>query len=103
MTATEQTTYDVSKTWLLEKLACSDGVPVHTAASFLAGLLVAGCTDEEGGGTSCPPGVGDLSWTGYGNPCTMESAEWIKYRTTSDITFAGDLTLHYFVMTNVPN
>ena len=33
----------------------------------------------------------------------MESAEWIKYRTTSDITFAGDLTLHYFVMTNVPN
>ncbi len=33
----------------------------------------------------------------------MQSAEWIKYRTTSNITFAGDLTLHYFVLTNVPN
>ena len=55
-------------------------------------------------GTACPSAdIADLSWSGYGTPGEMRSAEWIKYRTTSDITFTGELTLSYFILTSVPD
>ncbi|MCO4771652.1 MAG: hypothetical protein KDA24_16585 [Deltaproteobacteria bacterium] len=65
-------------------------------AALLAGLT--GCAASGGGETS---GIGALTWDSYGDPGTMKSAEWIRYRTTSNVTFAQDLTLNYFVMTNV--
>jgi hypothetical protein len=55
-------------------------------------------------GTACPSAdIADLSWSGYGTPGEMQSAEWIKYRTTSDITFTGELTLSFFILTSVPD
>ena len=55
-------------------------------------------------GSACAPAdIADLSWSGYGRLGEAQSAEWIKYRTTSDITFTGELALSFFILTNVPD
>ena len=54
--------------------------------------LLAGC-----------PSVADLTWTGPGEFGAVRSAEWIRYTVTSDITFSGQLTLNYFVLSSLPN
>jgi|GEM_PF-3665284 len=64
--------------------------------------LVAGTAALLGAGCAPPP-VAELGWTGLGEPGDILSAEWIKYRTTSDITFTGDLTLNFFVLSTLPN
>ena len=53
-------------------------------------------------GTGCASAA-EFSWAGDGEMGTVQSAEWIRYRTTDDYTFTGDLTLNYFVLSNVPN
>lgn len=53
--------------------------------------LLAGCS------------AGQLDWRGDGDAGTPRSAEWIRYTTTSDRTFSQELTLSYFVQTNVPH
>ncbi len=60
---------------------------------LLAGLLLgAGCE-----------GAADLEWTGPGDMGTVQSAEWIRFTTTDSYTFSGELTLNYFVLSNVPD
>jgi len=55
----------------------------------IAAVALAGCA------------TGTLDWRGDGAPGTPRSAEWIRYTTTSDLTFSRELTLSFFVQTNV--
>jgi hypothetical protein len=70
-----------------------------TRSASAAAILALGLATLPG----CPSSIADLSWTGLGSPGEMQSAEWIRYRTTSDITFTGELTLSFFILTNVPD
>ena len=62
----------------------------NTTAMILVSALLGGCSTD----------LVDLSWNGPGQIGTIRSAEWIRYKTTSDITFTGELTLNFFVLTD---
>lgn len=47
--------------------------------------------------------IADLTWTGPGEFGAVRSAEWIRFTNTSDITFSGELTLNFLVLSSVPN
>lgn len=53
-------------------------------------------------GSGCE-GVAEFEWSGRFDMGTVQSAEWIRFTTTDDYTFSGELTLNYFVLSNVPN
>ena len=61
---------------------------------LLLGLLLLGAGCE---------GVAELEWTGAGEMGTVQSAEWIRFTTTDNYTFSGELPLNYFVLSNVPD
>ena len=60
------------------------------------GLLLAA------GGVGCAE-VAEYSWAGDDGMGAVRSAEWIRYTATDDYTFTGELTLNYFVLSNVPD
>jgi len=63
----------------------------HVLLALGMGAALTGCS------------VADFEWAGAGSMGTVRSAEWIRFTTTDDYTFTGELTLNYFVLSNVPD
>ena len=61
---------------------------------LLLGLLLLGAGCER---------IGEFEWSGAGDMGAVKSAEWIRFTTTDNSTFSGELTLNFFVLSNVPD